>query len=343
MSAHRTSIDTIPISNISGDSESRLTAVMSVGETTTSDLTTATGGTFDTSNAVVPGAYEEAGEDDEEHNGGQTTRIKKPKNRIVKEADDEGEEGSDVLMHTSPDENDDIPLEQLFANAQLKSQPDMSSGNPQDENYDIALEGDDSVPIMVEMDANPAVSERNDKGQPRTIIPLVDLENPPTPPKESTSRGTPSLATSGSGAASSAADNSTLSSGGEEATGGAISSLSSPTSTIETRKSRETSDKAAAAATAAVATTAMATADDKVPDHATPQSQEPMAQTRSPPYTLYICRTLVIGFVLLVVILSVTLFYTRDNENAETYCLLLGLSLLQYLKAKKMEVDLVPL
>ena len=293
LKAQRMSIDTVPISNMQGDSESRLTAVMSVGETTTSDLTTTT---FDTTNAVVPGVYEiDEGDETEQ------VRPADIRREIVEEDHDEEEDYSGVLMHSMDDEHDDIPLEELFANAQLNSTPmDMTSGNPQDENNHHTQ---DSIPqIMVEMDTNPALSRNTDNNSidSRQQDHLVDLENPPTP-----------------NSAPGSSDSNTGTESNKKQTDGAMSSLSEPNSTTELEESREAGSGAAATDVTATAgaKTATKTQDDNPPiaESSKGHRSPPSEQT---PYRLYICRAAVMALVLFVVVLSASLFYTRsDNTN----------------------------
>jgi hypothetical protein len=310
LNAHRTSIDTVPFSNISGDSESRLTAIVSVGETTTSDLTTTTGGTFDTMNAVVPGDCEP----DVDHDNEDVCPIERMRtgtNRIVEEEHDE-EDDSGVLMHTMVDENDDVPLEELFANAQLNSDQKIIGGNPQDENHHDVM-GNTNPQIMVEMDTDPALSRGINIDDHVQSVPLVDLENPPVPPEESTSRGTPSTITANSAPASSV-DNTTPSID-EERNDGAINSTRSLTSADATKKCGETKEDVSEgmAGTAAIA----ATPESKEGNPHDLESIKPHNQSSSPqiPYRLYFCRATVMALVLLVVILSASLFYTRDEKE----------------------------
>jgi hypothetical protein len=343
---HHASIDTLPMSNIS-NSESHLTAVMSVGETTTSDLTTTTAGTFNTSNAVVVHGTEDKDDDDDDE--------KHPKG---------------VVLHiaAATDEND-IPLDELFAQAQRKGP--QHAYNPQpgdgefddDDEYEIDIDMDRRLNVILETDPSTRVvtatstsrnndnsnsNNNNSKRSALTSSDMHDLESPPIPPTESKSRGTPSFSTTSSGAVSSLGFTNSNNSGRTHsghthgAGGAAASSLSSPDSGSDSKMDRELdkvdqeqtsgvgSAAAAAAASSADTITKDATPKTNADDNNNDSGDSPFAvvhtdfctrdrappSSSSKPYRLYFCRGVVVATVLLIVILSASLFYTRDNGSS---------------------------
>ncbi|KAG7351011.1 hypothetical protein IV203_010371 [Nitzschia inconspicua] len=334
------SINTWTASSIS-NSQTQLT----VGDTTiTSELTANTSGTFNAPNDITFHGKEAEEEEEEEE----------------EEEDNSNPEG--VLLHVATDKHD-IPLLELFATAQRspqQSNPNGKSqtGDKQDDQHsgEYKMDMDRNINVILETDPlessqvmNCSTEKKNSNSISRTTVTLSalqqNLESPPIPPTESRSRGIPSFSIASSVDNSSVGLTNANSGDAHGAMGGGISSLSAPDSGASDSQENpiltgKTPTPAAANEMKAEATTVVvSTTTAEKPENTSDTAEVPLAivhtgslakdeprqLSRSKPYRLYFCRTVVMAAVLAIVILSASLFYTQDrrgNDNRENGSLL---------------------